>query len=457
MASLPFAPPVWNPDEQRRPAFVPQAVTPLPPPTIPMAPLMGAQQPLQLPGAVLPNVVRSQKLDDVAELNRLKTTGSGISQIQNPWLRGVARVADTVGRIVAPRVESMIGGSEGKHQVDVRRQQDVVANDQSQDQANAVLANTQAQEEQRKQLAALEIAKAQKALVPAPEKIESLAQLHAQAVQKALTEGRDPHTDPAVNQIADQITGLQRPAAAEKDASLPQQYLDAIHSGDLKKATEIQKVIHDTQVAPKIEVHAADARPESTGTWQMVLDKDNKPMFFNSKTGEVKDNTLGLKGGKGGKPTVDEQKRADFAKNMGENINTIEDVLSRRPELFGPVAGRITSLKSSLGSSDPDIAKLEAAEHQLAMVTQGVHGMRSSQGLEGAAKSLINGFKNSPEATKAALETARNSTKTFLSDADHPGETRSHGATQSFKVGGRTYNIPADQVAEFKKDHPDAR
>jgi hypothetical protein len=31
------------------------------------------------------------------------------------------------------------------------------------------------------------------------------------------------------------------------------------------------------------------------------------------------------------------------------------------------------------------------------------------------------------------------------------------GGTQTFNVGGVTYNIPADKVAEFKKDHPNAR
>ncbi|MGC1296287.1 MAG: hypothetical protein WA869_14735 [Alloacidobacterium sp.] len=31
------------------------------------------------------------------------------------------------------------------------------------------------------------------------------------------------------------------------------------------------------------------------------------------------------------------------------------------------------------------------------------------------------------------------------------------GGTQTFTDGGTTYNIPKDQIAAFKKDHPNAR
>jgi hypothetical protein len=228
MASLPFAPPVWNPDEQRRPALVPQAAVPLPPPTIPTAPLMGAQQPLQLPGAVLPNIVHSQKLDDVAELNRLKTTGSGISQIQNPWLRGVARVADTVGRIVAPNVERVIGGTEGKHQVDLQKQQGLVTQDQANDTADANTSDMQAQALQRAALATQEQAKAESLLHPVakplPPHYENLAQEHADAVMAAIENHQDPSTDPKVKAVEDAIARVQ-PEHAGKTPNKDDQFI----------------------------------------------------------------------------------------------------------------------------------------------------------------------------------------------------------------------------------------
>ena len=113
------------------------------------------------------------------------------------------------------------------------------------------------------------------------------------------------------------------------------------------------------------------------------------------------------------KPTADEQRRSDLAQNLGENINTLEDILKRRPDLFGPVAGRVTGLRQMVGTSDPDVASLEAIKHQLGMAQIAAHGMRSAQGIEAAATSLLDGFHNSPEATEAALEKARQSVTTF--------------------------------------------
>ena len=127
-----------------------------------------------------------------------------------------------------------------------------------------------------------------------------------------------------------------------------------------------------------------------------------------------------------GGPKIDaeEQKRADLAENLNENIGTMEDILQRRPELFGMLRGRMTQLSNAVGTDDNDIATLMTIEHQLGMVAQGAHGMRSAQGVVAAAQSLTNGFHNSPTATKAALESARHSVKTFLNDSQSAGQPR---------------------------------
>src|SRR6185312_7638064 len=44
----------------------------------------------------------------------------------------------------------------------------------------------------------------------------------------------------------------------------------------------------------------------------------------------------------GPKVSADEQKRADMARNLNENLDQLEDIVKRRPELFGPIAGRWT-------------------------------------------------------------------------------------------------------------------
>jgi hypothetical protein len=127
-------------------------------------------------------------------------------------------------------------------------------------------------------------------------------------------------------------------------------------------------------------------------------------------------------GAKQNKPTADEQKKADLVDNLNENLGVVEEIVRRRPDLFGPMAGRMTELKNKFGTSDPDIAALEAAQHQLGMVQQGVHGMRSAQGMQGAVDAIMNGFHNSPEAMQQAIQTVRNSAKTFSTAVGEKGQ-----------------------------------
>jgi hypothetical protein len=213
----------------------------------------------------------------------------------------------------------------------------------------------------------------------------------------------------------------------------------------------------------------------NTGTWSPGFDKDKNPILFNSKTGEVKPNTAGITKdtATGKRLGADEQKRADLAKNLSENIDSLEDIAARRPELFGPVAGRWTELRNFIGTNDADITRLEAIKHQLGMVAQGAHGMRASQGVIAAANSLLNGFHNSAEATKAALEAARQSVRTFTDDANNPGASRgpslpsapNKNASPANGSGMITVQLPglppgkihASQKAKFLRDNPGAK
>lgn len=219
---------------------------------------------------------------------------------------------------------------------------------------------------------------------------------------------------------------LQPKAAAEKDANLPQQYLDAISSGDMKKAAMIKQVIHDTSTQPKIDVHAGEGGGNA-GTWALQEDSEGKPILFNGKTGEVRQAPPGLqKSGtfaKNAKPTADEQRRADLAGNLDENLGSLEQIINRRPDLVGAFGGRWADVKSHIGSNDPDLAALKTLEHQIGMAQISAHGMRSAQGIQGAADSIMNNLHSGPDALKSAINTARNSVKTFQNDVANKGKS----------------------------------
>ena len=83
---------------------------------------------------------------DQSKLNYYKNTGSGINQLQNPFVKGLARAADIVGSVFAPRLDMAIPGTELHHQMLVNQQQGLVDQDnaqaQTQAQADNLAANT---------------------------------------------------------------------------------------------------------------------------------------------------------------------------------------------------------------------------------------------------------------------------------------------------------------------------
>jgi hypothetical protein len=111
--------------------------------------------------------------------------------------------------------------------------------------------------------------------------------------------------------------------------------------------------------------------------------------------------------------TVDEKKKADLVTNAKENLAALRGIIIRRPELFGPYAGRLTSLRAAAGTSDEDISKLAGIKDRFGMVNQGLHSMRSASHVAEAGDAVLNKMRNSPEATLAAINEAEKSLETF--------------------------------------------
>ena len=153
--------------------------------------------------------------------------------------------------------------------------------------------------------------------------------------------------------------------------------------------------------------------------------------------------TSGMSGLNAPKPTADEQRRADLAENLNENLSTIEAIARKRPELFGPLAGRWTELKQKFGSKDPDISALQTSEHQLGMAQISAHGMRSAQGIQAAADSIMNNLHNPAPALISSINTARNSIKTFTADVNRG---KQGGGGQQGGTPQRPTGVPQDFI-----------
>jgi hypothetical protein len=154
--------------------------------------------------------------------------------------------------------------------------------------------------------------------------------------------------------------------------------------------------------------------------------------------------------GKEQTPSPDEQRRADLANNLTENLDRLEEIVKRRPELFGPASGRLTTAKQWLGTGDPDVAALENIKEQVGLAMVGAHAMRNAQHAEKAANSILNAYKNKPEALigeRGSIASARNSLKTFIGDVQ--GQRVQDKAAGGAKGGPSAQPLSLDEARDY--------
>ena len=337
---------------------------------------------------------------------------SKAENINNPVLRvlgkisaGLARGIDVAGSVVAPRVAAAIPGSTLNTELGENRQRKQAEEDTANQQKQAVTAGEE--ENTREAPKKLEIEDRKQTLAEQqadnkPDPTQDIQHQYAAAVQEAMEHGADPMHSPKVQQLADAITSLQKQPNPPAEGSPERQAFDS----RVKAGADPMSAYR--------ELHP-EKPPAEPGSWQMGVDGQGNPILYNSKTAQVKPAPEGIRKALP-KPSADEQRRADLAENLNENLTTLEDIVKRRPDLFGPLAGRMTAMRAAVGTSDPDIGTLETIKHQIGMAQISAHGMRSAHGIAGAADSILNNFHNSPAAVQASIDAAKHSVATFTQD-----------------------------------------
>lgn len=154
------------------------------------------------------------------------------------------------------------------------------------------------------------------------------------------------------------------------------------------------------------------------------------------------------------KPTADEDRRADLAKAGIGYAEMLKDIYTRRPDLIGPISGRVTGLRNAAGTSDPDVATLKYLKEQLGIVQMGAHSLRSAQAIAPIADSLVNSFNNEPEAAIAVVNKAQEGLKMFTGEQIRPTVNQPKGATPKASAAKPKPSAaaPATQVNEMMWD-----
>jgi hypothetical protein len=174
------------------------------------------------------------------------------------------------------------------------------------------------------------------------------------------------------------------------------------------------------------------------------LDKDGNPLAgaaIDEKTGKP----IGPRVANSSNTSADRIKRSDLARNVETNAIGFKQLIKDNPNLFGKVAGHFTTTEQMIGSDDPAIARVGVAVHNMALASNGAHGVRSQEAVKDTENEILNHFRNGPEATMAAVDELVGSVQTFREDARHgkrPNDTPIKGDT----------NAPATPPAGKKGD-----
>ncbi len=108
------------------------------------------------------------------------------------------------------------------------------------------------------------------------------------------------------------------------------------------------------------------------------------------------------------KPTVADRNRQSLAKIALDSLQDMEDVVKRRPEKIGMLAGRATNVEQMLGSNDPDVVAIGNAVHNFAMANAGIHGSRSHENVVDAENMLLNHMRNGPQGLMGGITVNKN-------------------------------------------------
>ena len=101
-------------------------------------------------------------------------------------------------------------------------------------------------------------------------------------------------------------------------------------------------------------------------------------------------------------PTASERQRADFAISAHDQLKDMGEILTSRPDLFGPLSGRYTDFTQWVGSQDPDAQKFRVAARVLSDHAMAVFGARSQYASE-SIFNLVGQNATNPAAGAAGL------------------------------------------------------
>lgn len=361
-----------------------------------------------------PAAPRGTLLGDQNERSRLLSTGSGISQIgakvagampnhptAGKLLGGATQTVATLGdALLAPAIPGVLNklpGTEEHHNVLVKRANADVNQDEADAEKEAQTKNLELQPQLKLAQQALNQEKQDEIEHNNQGKLQSTLAAHGYAPDE-------------------QNPGQIRPLRYEEMSPTQQAVSDL--KGAQEEQAQATAALRKAQNDPsspafriaqeRVNVARQNA---STAVQRLGLSEQefgfNQDKFYNPQ------------------PTAAERGKGDLAQSAVERIAEMRKIVAKRPDIFGPVAGRATNASQWLGSQDPDAQTYLSASQYLADHSAGVFGGRGQYIL-----SQLHGITDphsNPEALNAALDEAEKAATGFVKAGAVHGKGGSSG------------------------------
>lgn len=381
----------------------------------------------------------------MAELERLHSTGSGVSQIKNPFLRTLATIGDVIGSGLEPGLAQFIPGTSAHHEQLIGQEENQLGQEQKATKATDESRLQNAKSTEAESLPDLH--KTQAELVA--EKLHSTET--AKDADRAIKQSEEDRKTQQGQAAIDQhlaASGLKRD---ESGNIVPQEYkemsepLQAIH--DLKssqqeladsRAALVKAQKDNLPAAQKLAQQRIDNATHASAVAEQRLGLAEKNYELRVGGGseadahpgqllDDNDKTIGTAFQGNVKPTGTERTKGEMANSAAEQLGDIKAIIHKRPDIFGPLSGRKTDFTVWLGSQDPDAQAFRAAQTVAADHMAGMFGARSPAVIQ-QLHDAIGQFKDNPAAALAGIAQVEKATKVF-SKAGTPHTSTSAGAS----------------------------
>ncbi len=463
-----------NPPASQTTSVTPQASGPVAP--APNATPAGAGSSIKPQPPIAPPPTAAQ-----SELQRLQTTGSGTSQIHNPFLKTLGVIGDVVGSGLFPGFAQYVPGTSAHHHMLVNNAEGQVADEAGEKAAldTSRLSNAKAAEEEslpdlhqaKSDLEATkvqnvrDVADAKQALAESEaerKKGESEAKIAAHLAQNGFK--IDPETKEIIplpyeemSEPQQAIHDLKGSQAELADAKAELSKAQAANQPTLIELAKrrIDNANHTAATAERrLGLSQAQFEMRAHGT------ENGVPLPGSLITDDGKPVGTGFQ--QNVRPTGQERNKADMGISAREQLSDIKNIVKSRPDVFGPAAGRKTDFTVWVGSQDPDAQRFRAARTIAGDHLAGTFGGRSEPALA-ALDDAIGKFKDNPKAIIAGIDQIDKANQVFIKKGT-PRTTGSDAAKGSgdglidVQLGdGRPGKIHPSQKDKFLKDNPGSK